>query len=87
MADINQIITLGIGTPSGIDFFIRDGLGAGTPPVVTGGVVWATVNGVVTPPARQTSGSQTHWMVSNGTWIVPTVKPAPRPRSFSKDRT
>lgn len=56
-------------------------------PAVTGGVVWATVNGVVTPPARQTSGSQTHWMVSNGTWIVPTVKPAPRPRSFSKDRT
>lgn len=29
MADINQVITLGIGTPASIAYFIRFGLGAG----------------------------------------------------------
>ena len=40
MADINQIITQGIGTPSGIAFFILDGVSANpdtTPPVVSSG--------------------------------------------------
>ena len=37
MADINQTITLGIGTPASIPYFILFGLGIGgtTPPVVS----------------------------------------------------
>jgi hypothetical protein len=35
MADINQLITLGIGTPSSIKFFITVGLGIDVPVVQT----------------------------------------------------
>jgi len=35
MADINQVITLGIGTPSGIKEFLTFGLQLGTTPVAT----------------------------------------------------
>jgi len=36
MADINHVITLGIGTPGDIDHFILDGLNAVAPVIYTG---------------------------------------------------
>ena len=34
MADVSELITLGVGTPSSIPFLIRFGLGQGTTPIV-----------------------------------------------------
>jgi hypothetical protein len=45
----------------------------------------AAVNGVAAPPARQSTGSNGFWMVSNGTYIVPSPLIAARFRSFTKD--
>lgn len=49
----------------------------------TAGPVWAFVNGVATPPERQSTTSQSYWAVRNGVYLVPAA--VTRPRSFTKD--
>lgn len=55
------------------------------PAPVTGGPVWVWVDGVSYPPAQQAQGTQTHWMVIDGVWIIPAPKPAPWPRRARHD--
>ena len=54
--------------------------------VSAGGAVWTVVNGVSTPPATAVQGSQMNWMCVNGTWVIPGVAMAPRPRRARNER-
>lgn len=49
MADINQVITLGIGTPADISHFILVGLSTGTTPPVTAQPGVIRVRGIYEP--------------------------------------
>ena len=53
MADINQVITWGIGDPSGIEFYILNGLGVGGAPPTT-------ANGGAVVPVRGWNGRE-YW--------------------------
>lgn len=49
------------------------------------GVVWSADNGVVSPPATATQGTQANWMCVNGVWVVPAVRTMRWPR-FVRDQ-
>lgn len=69
MADINQVITLGIGTPAGIKEFLTFGLQIGVAVVVQ---TWTKQNDVSTTYAAQ-SNIATTWIKQSDesdTWTV-----------------